>query len=75
VSIKNCKRCGKVYRDNVSSKICLKCKENREEIYEKIKEYVQRNRGATIVQISQELGTSVRTIIESIDEGIIERID
>lgn len=74
LNIANCPRCGKVFAKGVSD-VCRNCLKEIEKEYELCAEYLRENRGATIYEVSDATGVSVRQITKFIREGRISLMD
>ena len=69
----NCKKCSKIMNyQGVGSRICNDCKQEEEQIFAKIKDYLYRNSGATLSQVANELQVSVQKIKLFLKEGRLE---
>lgn len=65
---KNCLRCGKLFFQT-SSPICPKCVEEEENIFLKVKKYIEDNPDNTISMIVEHTGVSAKKILNYIREG------
>ncbi len=66
MSIRNCKRCGKIFQYDGVHKICKSCRDQEEKEFEKVKEYLKENPNSSINLVSEETGVEKKTIIEFI---------
>lgn len=66
MSIRNCKRCGKIYQYDGVHKICNNCRIQLEKDFEKVKEFLKENPNSSINIVSEETGVEKKTIIEFI---------
>lgn len=66
MSIRNCKRCGKIYQYDGVHKICKNCRAQLEKDFEKVKEFLKENPDSSISVVSEETGVKKKTIIEFI---------
>ncbi len=66
MSIRNCKRCGKIYQYNGVHKICDNCRAQLEKDFEEVKEFLKENPNSSISEVSEETGVEKKTIIEFI---------
>jgi hypothetical protein len=64
----NCKFCGKVFDSFNFSKTCKHCEENMGEYFERIKEYLENNPGATTSDTCKDLGLSAAIVTFFINE-------
>ncbi|MBN2980638.1 TIGR03826 family flagellar region protein [Cohnella algarum] len=70
MDLANCPRCGKLFARNFRD-ICPNCMKDIEREYETCIEYLRANKGATITELSDETGVSVKQITRFIKEGRI----
>lgn len=70
--VKNCKRCGKIFNYLGGEPICPVCRQQDEEDFKRVKEYLYENPGATMSQISIDLDISVEKIRRYLREGRLE---
>lgn len=77
MTIRNCKKCGKIYQYDGVHKICLECRRKEEKDFEKVKEFLRENPSSSINKVSEETGVEKKTIIEFIknDRLIAEDIE
>lgn len=68
MGLKNCKRCGEVFATD-RKKICPDCERELEENFDKVRDYIYDHGQATIPQIHEETGVSVKEIEQFIREG------
>jgi hypothetical protein len=73
--LQNCERCGKVYKSNGFSRLCVSCWEYDELDFHKIKEYLSSNPGAKIFEVSSALSISVGKIKRYLRESRLEIIE
>lgn len=71
MDIRNCRRCGKVYRYD-GYRICPKCRQEEEEEFRKVREYIYDNPNSDIQTISEETGVPVKKILNFLKEGRLE---
>lgn len=74
MDIRNCSRCGKVYRYD-GFKICPNCRREDEADFEKVKEYIDEHPGANIKEVSDATEIDSRKIIEFLRAGRLEIMD
>jgi flagellar operon protein (TIGR03826 family) len=70
--VRNCRKCGKIYTYMGGAPICPACKQSEEEDFKNIKDYLYRNPGSSITQISAELDISVEKIKRFLKDGRLE---
>ncbi|MCX8129899.1 MAG: MerR family transcriptional regulator [Clostridia bacterium] len=73
--VRNCRRCGKIYNYIGGAPICPVCREMDEEDFKKVKEYLYKNPGATLSEVSTVLEISVEKIKGYLKEGRLEIIN
>lgn len=74
MEIANCTRCGKVFARHFRD-ICQNCYAEIENEYSTCAEYLREHRGATITELSEETGVSIRQITKFVKEGRISMVD
>lgn len=74
LNIANCPRCGKIFARGFRD-VCANCNKDIEREYEQCVDYLRENRGATVNEVSEATGVSVRQITKFIREGRISLID
>lgn len=72
--VRNCRRCGKVYNYIGGPPICPSCRDADEADFKRVKEYLYKNPGASLSQVSSELDVSVEKIRNYLKEGRLEII-
>lgn len=70
--VRNCRRCGKLYNHIGGEPICPVCRQQDEEDFKRVKEYLYDNPGASMSQISSELEISIERIKRYLREGRLE---
>jgi len=73
--LRNCERCGKLYRSNGFYKLCPSCWEFDEFDFRRIKEYLSNHPGAKIFEVSTALDISVGKIKRYLRESRLEIIE
>ncbi|XEC95372.1 TIGR03826 family flagellar region protein [Paenibacillus tarimensis] len=74
MNLDNCPRCGKLFAKNFRE-VCVSCIKDIDREYEKCATFLRENRGASIYELSEETGVSVRQITKFIREGRISLIN
>ncbi|WP_211749596.1 TIGR03826 family flagellar region protein [Paenibacillus sp. Marseille-Q4541] len=74
MNLGNCPRCGKLYVLNVME-CCPSCVKDIEQQYVDCVEYLRKERGANIQELSEETGVSIKQITRFIKEGRISVVD
>jgi len=69
MNVKNCPVCGKMYVVSNSSGMCDVCREAEEAGFMEIKEFIEKNNSATMGEISDATGVSVKRILGYVREG------
>lgn len=54
MNVKNCRNCGKLFNYIGGLQICPACKEETEKLYEKARDFIRDNRGASVRQVVEE---------------------
>lgn len=70
--VRNCRRCGKIYNYIGGTPICPVCRELDEANFKRVKEYLYKNPGATLSEVSTVLEISVERIRSYLKEGRLE---
>ena len=70
----NCVRCKKVF-PKFKEPICEECKKGDEELFTKVKEYLEEHPNSTVNQISANTGASAKKILAWLREGRLEMAD
>lgn len=68
MDVRNCKKCGKIYKYD-GFNMCLKCRQEEEEEFKKVREYIYDNPSATIPIISEDTGVNTKKILRYLREG------
>lgn len=71
MDIRNCKRCGKIYRYDGFS-LCSSCRRNDEVDFKKVKEYIYDFPGANISEVHEATEVDIDKIIGFLREGRLE---
>jgi len=70
ISHDKCAKCGKIFM-RISSEFCLDCQKSDEEMFFKLKEYLDRNPEKSITEVSDVTGVPIKRIIKYFEEGRI----
>lgn len=70
--VRNCKRCGRVYNYIGGAPLCPACREKDEEDFKIVKEYLYKNPGASVSEVSDVLDIAVEKIKRFLKEGRLE---
>lgn len=71
MSIRNCRRCGMMF-ESMGQNICSQCYEKDEADFKRVKDFLDDNRGSTIMEISKACEISTEKIKTYMREGRIE---
>jgi len=72
--IKNCELCGDVFvTEDKTEKYCKKCRLSLEEDYKKMKTYLYKNSGATVMDIAAHTGVSPKSLLILMNESRFKR--
>ncbi|AJY74520.1 TIGR03826 family flagellar region protein [Paenibacillus beijingensis] len=74
MNLDNCPRCGKLFAKNFRD-ICPSCMREIDKEYESCAEFLRKNRGAIIYEVSEHTNVSIRQITRFIREGRISLIE
>lgn len=69
MSIKNCARCGRMFQADGISKICDRCRDNDEEDFKVVREYVYDNPNSNIPDVAENTGISEEKILKFLRQG------
>lgn len=72
MEVKVCVRCKKMFQYITGPTVCPKCKQIEEEQFQKVKEYLRENPGATMNTVSEETHVSVKLIQSFLKQGRLE---
>lgn len=72
MNIKECKRCRRVFQYITGKPICPQCKKAEEEMFQVVKEYLRKNVGANMEEVSEATGASLGMIQGFLREGRLE---
>ena len=68
MNVRNCRKCGRIFNYLTGPQICPACKENLEEKFQEVKEYIRKNELATIPEVSEECSVEINQIKQWIRE-------
>lgn len=74
MNLDNCPRCGKLFTKNFRD-VCPACIRDIDKEYEKCADFLRKNRGATIYEVSEATEVSMKQITKFIREGRISLFD
>ena len=67
----NCPKCGKLF-SKTSSPLCVECSKVEEELFQKVKKYLEDNPNSSIQEISTANGISPKKVLRYLKEGRLE---
>ncbi|HEX3027936.1 MAG TPA: MerR family transcriptional regulator [Clostridia bacterium] len=73
--IRNCRRCGKIFNYIGGAPICPVCKDQDEEDFKRVKEFLYKYPGASMTEVSTALDISVEQITKYLKDGRLEIIN
>jgi len=68
MDVKNCKGCNRLFQYIGGPPLCPACREELENKFAEVKEYIYQNRGTSIAEVSEATGVSVKQIKQWIRE-------
>lgn len=71
MDIRNCKRCNRLFQYN-GIKYCPRCVLELDEAFIKVRDYLYKNPGANIVEVSEATGVEEKIILEFLRDGRLE---
>lgn len=74
MDIRNCSRCGKVYKYD-GFRVCPNCRREDEADFQKVKEYIDEHPGANIKEVSDATEIDSKKIMEFLRAGRLEIMD
>lgn len=74
MNLANCPRCGKLFAKGIHD-VCPACVREIDKQYEVCANYLRENKGATITELSDETGVTIKQITKFIREGRISLMD
>ncbi len=69
MSVKNCTRCGRMFQAEGPSKLCERCRDNDEEDFKVVREYVYDNPNSNIPDVAENTGVSEDKILKFLRQG------
>ena len=72
MDVRACKSCGKLFNYLSGPPICMACKDELENKFQQVKEYIRENRTANIQQISEENDVPIKQIQQWVREERLE---
>lgn len=75
MNVRNCRKCGRIFNYVMGPIICPKCKEEQEEKFQEVKQFVQDHHGADVVEVSKECDVDPGQIRQWIREERLQFAD
>ena len=72
MEVRNCRRCGRLYNHVAGQHICPKCKEEAENKFLEVKEYIRENKVTGVPEVAEACDVDVRQIHQWIREERLE---
>lgn len=72
MNVRNCRKCGRVFNYVTGPRLCPRCKEAQEADFQRVKEYIRENHGATINEVSEACEVEVSMIHQWLREERLE---
>ena len=72
MNVRNCRKCGRVFNYIIGQTLCLSCRDELENKFKEVKEYVQKNRGCSINDVAEICEVEVSQIKQWIREERLE---
>jgi len=69
MSIRNCKRCGRVFPAVSSEKLCSRCRTTDDDDYKVVREYIYDNPGADVKEVAEETAVAEDKILKFLRDG------
>ena len=69
--LRNCRRCGKLFV-YTGIPLCMQCVEQDEELFERVKEYIESHPRCTTIEVAEALDIPVEKILQFLREGKLE---
>lgn len=69
MSLANCSRCGQMFQRTGAGRVCFNCKEDEEQAYRLVRDFLEANPGSTIPAVAEGTGVDEAMIIRLLQEG------
>lgn len=69
MGLKNCSKCGRMFAGEDFIKLCEKCRDNDEETFKIVREYIYDNPSSTVVDVSEATGVDEEKILKFLRQG------
>lgn len=70
--IRNCKVCGRIFSYAGGMAVCEPCRNEDDDTFKKVKDYLYDNPGASLSEVSSAVGTSIQRIKGYLKDGRLE---
>jgi flagellar operon protein (TIGR03826 family) len=70
-NLRNCPKCGMIFPYQ-GRNLCKNCLEEEEKEFEKVREYVRKHRGASVIEVSEATEVEEETIVQFLRDGRLE---
>ncbi len=71
----NCKKCGRLFGSENGEVHCSKCRDNDDEDFKKVRDYLYDHPGASVQEVSEETEVSEQKIIKFLKQERIEIVE
>ncbi|MBQ3584327.1 MAG: flagellar protein [Lachnospiraceae bacterium] len=68
MDVRNCRTCGKLFNYLSGRQICPQCKDKLEETFQEVKEYIYKNKQASMQEVSDEFNVPIKQIKDWVRE-------
>lgn len=69
MTIKNCKRCGRMFQAVSTEKLCTRCRSTDEEDFKVVREYIYDNPEANVKEVAEETDVPEEKILKYLRDG------
>lgn len=72
MEVRVCRRCKKMFQYVAGPTVCPRCRQVEEEMFQKVKDYLRENKGASMREVSEETEVPVSLIESFLRQGRLE---
>lgn len=72
MEVKVCRGCKKIFQYIAGPQLCPRCKQLEEDMFQKVKEYLRQNPGASLIEVSKETEVSAGLIEKFLRQGRLQ---
>ncbi|MCR5451602.1 MAG: flagellar protein [Lachnospiraceae bacterium] len=72
MDVRTCRRCGRLFNYMFGTNLCAACKNTLEKDYERTRDYIRDNPGASIKEVSDECEVTINQIEQWLRDGRLE---